>query len=340
MPVRHRLLAVLVAVLWGVNFLAIHASLQSFPPFLLVALRFALIAVPTVLLVPRPEVPLRWLVGYGLGFGVAQFTFLYWGMAAGMPAGLSSLVLQASGPFTLVLGALLLGEHVRGRQWVGIVVALTGMALVGLARLQAAALLPYLLVLVGGLGWAFGNLASRLARPPQPLHLTLWMSVVVPVPMLALSLAVEGPREIGSAFAGAFDAAAVPAWLGLLYTCVLGTAVGSGIWTWLLARHPAGVVAPFSMLVPVAGILTAFVALGERPTWLEVLGGVVVVAGVLVGGSGRTRPAAATPSAPAAVTAGGAPQPDVEERSTATPSAGSRTEPPVTVASPAQSRTT
>jgi O-acetylserine/cysteine efflux transporter len=282
-PVSHRLLAVAVAAIWGVNFLAIHASLTQFPPFFLVALRFILIAVPTALLVPRPKVRLRWLVGYGLGFGVAQFTFLYWGMAAGMPTGIASLVLQASGPFTLVLGGLLLRERVRGRQWVGIAIAVVGMVLVGFARAQVAALLPFLLVLAGGLGWAFGNLASRLAQPPNPLHLTLWMSVVVPVPMLALSLVFEGPQQIGAALAGSFSAAAVPAWVGLAYTCVIGTAVGSGIWTWLLARHPAGVVAPFSMLVPVVGIATAALVLGEVPGWLELVGGAVVVLGVMVG---------------------------------------------------------
>lgn len=296
-PIRHRLLAAAVAVIWGVNFLAIHASLQQFPPFFLVALRFLLIAVPTVILVPRPKVPVRWLVGYGLGFGVAQFTFLYWGMAAGMPTGLSSLVLQASAPFTLVLGALLLGERVRGRQWLGIAIAVAGMVLVGVSRAQASAVLPFLLVLAGGLGWAFGNLASRLAQPPNPLHLTLWMSVVVPVPMLALSLAVEGPERIAASLAGAFLPGATPAWVGLAYTCVIGTAVGSGIWTWLMARHPAGVVAPFSLLVPVAGILTAGLVLGERPTWLELLGGAVVVAGVLIGAR-RPRPALAIDPVP------------------------------------------
>ncbi len=291
MPIRHRLLAVAVAAIWGVNFVAIHASLAQFPPFLLVALRFLLIAVPTVILVPRPAVPLRWLIGYGLGFGVAQFTFLYWGMAAGMPTGLASLVLQASAPFTLVLGALLLGERVRGRQWLGIGIAVAGMLLVGVSRAQAAAILPFLLVLAGGLGWAFGNLASRLAKPPNPLHLTLWMSVVVPVPMLALSLVFEGPARIWAALSGSFGAEALPAWIGLAYTCVIGTAVGSGIWTWLLSRHPAGVVAPFSMLVPVAGLLTAGLVLGERPTWLEILGGVVVAIGVLIGSRRSRAPA-------------------------------------------------
>jgi len=297
MPVRHRLLAVAVAVIWGVNFLAIHASLTQFPPFFLVALRFLLIAIPTVMFVPRPQVPLRWLIGYGLGFGVAQFIFLYWGMAAGMPTGLASLVLQVSGPFTLVLGAVLLGEKVRRLQWIGIAVAMAGMVLVGVSRAQAAAIVPFLLVLAGGLGWAFGNLASRLAKPPNPLHLTLWMSVVVPVPMLVLSLLTEGPAQIASSLAGAFGPEAVPAWIGLAYTCVIGTAVGSGIWTWLLARHPAGVVAPFSMLVPVAGILTAALVLGERPTWLELFGGVVVVIGVMIGSRRAVLPAVIEPTA-------------------------------------------
>lgn len=288
MPLRHRLIAVAVAAIWGVNFLAIHLSLQAFPPLLLVALRFTLIAIPTVLLVPRPAVPLRWLIGYGLGFGVAQFTFLYLGMANGMPTGLASLVLQASGPFTLVLGAALLSETVRARQWWGIAVAISGMALVGVARAQAAALVPFLLVLAGALGWAFGNLSSRLAKPPNALHFTLWMSVVVPVPMLVMSLVVEGPAAIGASLANSLSVAAIPAWLGLLYTCVIATAVGSGMWTWLLARYPAGQVAPFSMLVPVVGILTAAVVLAERPSVLELVGGVVVVAGVLIG-AGRSQ---------------------------------------------------
>ena len=115
-----------------------------------------------------------------------------------MPSGLASLVLQASGPFTLVLGALLLDEQVHGRQWAGLAVAAVGMALVGVSRADAAQLLPYVLVLLAALGWALGNLSSRLARPSRPLHLALWMSVVPPLPMLALSWVVEGPDAIGA----------------------------------------------------------------------------------------------------------------------------------------------
>lgn len=157
------------------------------------------------------------------------------------------------------------------------------MAVVGLSRAATAALVPFLLVLLGALGWAFGNLASRLAAPRQPLRLALWMSVVPPLPMAALSLAVEGPDRIGSALRAAAMSAALPAWLGLAYTVLIATIAGSGLWTWLLTRHPAGVVAPFSMLVPVVGIGAAAVALEQVPSPAELLGAAIVVTGVLIG---------------------------------------------------------
>lgn len=281
MPARHAALAVLVAVLWGVNFLAIHASLAQFPPLFLVALRFALIAVPTMLLVPRPRVPVRWLLLYGLGFGTLQFLFLYLGMAAGFPTGLASLVLQASAPFTVVLGAVFLREGGGAPRLVGVAVATAGLAVVGLSYGATAPFAPFALVLLGALGWSLGNLASRQARAERPLHLVLWMSVVPPLPMLALSLAVEGPGRVGEALSTSLTAEAVPAWIGLAYTVLLGTLAGSGIWVWLMARHPAGAVAPFSMLVPVVGLATAWLVLGETPGLGELVGGALVIAGVI-----------------------------------------------------------
>lgn len=312
MPPRDRLLAATVAAVWGLNFLAIHASLAQFPPFLCAALRWTLIAIPTVLLVPRPAVPLRWLVGYGAGFGVAQFTFLYWAMSAGMPTGLSSLVLQSSAPFTVVLGTLLLGERLDRRRATGVLIAVAGLAIVGSQRLGGAGWWPFALTVLGGLGWAFGNLASRQARAPRPLHLTLWMSVVPPLPMLAISLVFEGPHRIGTALAGAPHAPG--ALLGLLYTCVIGTAVGSGIWTTLMGRHPAGVVAPYSMLVPIVGLSAAWLVLGERPGIVELAGSAVVIAGVLIASRVAAQPTAArltaisqtrTPTAASAITPDG-----------------------------------
>lgn len=284
MTPAHRLVAVAVAVIWGLNFIAIDASLAQFPPFFLVALRFALIAVPTLAFVPWPGVPVRWWLLYGAGFGTLQFLFLYWGMAAGMPAGLASLVLQCSAPFTVVLGALFLRERLSRAQVVGIIVAVGGLGLVGQQRWESAALLPFLLTLAGGLGWAMGNLGNRLAAAARPLQLVVWMSVVPPLPMLAVALWIEGPSRIGSSFATLDTATGWAALGGLLYTVVLGTVVGSGLWTYLMARYPASRVAPYSLLVPVVGLTAAWLVLGERPTSVELAGSALVVAGVLYGG--------------------------------------------------------
>jgi drug/metabolite transporter (DMT)-like permease len=182
-----------------------------------------------------------------------------------------------------LLGALLLRERMTARQVVGIALAVLGLVAIAVAQAQAAALLPLALTLVGALGWAFGNLAARLANPPNPLHLTLWMSVVPPIPLLAVSLATEGPAADWAALRAAVTPAGVPGLLALGYLAVLATVLGAGIWTALMRRYPAGVVAPYSLLVPVVGIALAAAALNERPTVVELVAGVVIVGGVLLG---------------------------------------------------------
>ena len=308
MPLRHRLLAVLVAVLWGVNFIAIHASLEQFPPFFGVALRWMPLAIAALLFVPRPDVAWRWILLYGLGFGILQFAFLYWGIEAGMPVGLASLVLQSSAPFTVALGAML-GERMSPLRGAGVLVSVVGLAVVGSQRGTLSAAWPFVLTVLGGLGWAVGNLAVRRAQASQPFRLTLWMSVVPPLPMLALSLAVEGPRRIVDSLTSLGTPVGARAVAGLAYTVLVATVVGTGIWSWLMARHPAGTVAPFSMLVPVTGLTAAWVLLGERPSGLEWLGCAVVVLGVLVtagGRSGQSRGKAAVTSSTRSLASGSA----------------------------------
>lgn len=288
MPTRDRLLAVFVAVVWGLNFPAIHLSLEQFPPLFLVALRFALVAVPTLLLVPRPAVAWRWLLGYGAGFGVLQFLFLYLAMDSGMPTGLASLVLQSSAPFTVLLAGLLLRERLTGRQLLGVALAVAGLG--GIAVYRAglgggATLVPVLLTVCGGLGWALGNLSNRQARTAQPFRLMLWMTVVPPVPMLLASVVLEGPQSIKASFTDLGSRQGGLALAGLAFTVVVATLLGSGIWTALMARHPSSTVAPFSMLVPVVGIGSSWLLLGDDTSLVEMACGAVVVTGVLLGSS-------------------------------------------------------
>jgi O-acetylserine/cysteine efflux transporter len=296
MPLRDRLLAACVAVCWGINFPATALALEHFPPFFLVALRYTLLAIPTLLFIPRPKIPLRWLLGVGIGIGILQFAFLYLGMASGMPSGLASLVLQASAPFTVIIAGIWLREHISRRAAVGVGIAVLGLAAIAVHRAQVAALLPVILTLCGALGWAIGNVSSRQAKAPNPLHLTLWTSVIPPIPMLILSLAVEGPARVGESLATAFTLQALPAVLGLLYVVVVATVIGYGIWNSLLARHPSSTVAPFSLLVPVVGVVASWVAFGEAIDLVEFVAGLAVIGGVLyASGGGRVLPAVTGP---------------------------------------------
>ncbi|MBC7594791.1 MAG: EamA family transporter [Kineosporiaceae bacterium] len=294
---RDRFLAILVAVIWGINFPAIATALDHFSPLFLVALRFGFLAVPAILFVPRPKVRLRWLIGYGLGFGTLQFVGLFVGIREGLPSGLASVVLQASAPMTVVLAGFWLGERITRRQTIGILIAASGLALIAIHRSQTAAMLPVLLVLLGAFGWAIGNICSREARPENPLHFMMWMSVIPPVPMFALALLVEGPDSIWKQVRTMGTAEAFPSMIGLAYVVLLATVVGAGIWTTLLKAHPASSVAPFSMLVPVTGLLSAWILLGEVAEPIELAGSAITVCGVLSASIGRRPAAVAEPRA-------------------------------------------
>lgn len=119
-------LALLVVVVWGLNFVVIKVGLHNMPPLMLAGLRFMLVAFPAIFFVARPKVPLNLLLGYGLTISFAQFAFLFCAINFGMPAGLASLVLQAQAFFTIVLGAFTFGERLHGKQLAGIALAIFG----------------------------------------------------------------------------------------------------------------------------------------------------------------------------------------------------------------------
>jgi O-acetylserine/cysteine efflux transporter len=276
-PARHVLLALAVAVLWGVNFVLIDIGLRDFPPLLFVALRYGLVAVPAVFFIARPPIPLRYVVSIGLFVGAATQGLLFVSMHVGMPAGLASLVIQAQALFTVALAVAFLGESPGPRQLAGGAIAVGGIGVIAAARSGHHVPLGALaLCIAGAAAWGVGNVLIRVAQPPNALALLVWSSLVATVPLTALSLWLEGPARVGDALSSA-SLAGIGA---LLYVVVVATVFGFGSWTWLLRRYPASKVAPFSLLVPVFGIASAWAALGERPDRLELIGAGIVMCGL------------------------------------------------------------
>ncbi|MEU8655112.1 EamA family transporter [Actinoplanes philippinensis] len=277
MRARDLALAVAVAAVWGFNFVVIHVGLDAFPPLLFSALRFALAAFPALLLVGRPQVPWRWVIAVALILAVTKFSLLFIGMAAGMPAGLSSLVLQSQAVFTMLFAVLLLRERPRPVQVAGLAVAVAGVVLV--AARTTAPLPAFLLVIGAAAAWGLSNVATRKASPPDTLRFMVWVSAVATGPLVVLTLIVDGP----AADLAALRAIDTPAVLSLLYIALISTLAGFAAWGFLLRRYGAATVAPFSMLVPFFGIASAALFLGEPVHLIEVAGGVLVVGGVLLG---------------------------------------------------------
>lgn len=284
---RDSLLAVLVAVIWGVNFVAIHVGLADVPPFLFLAVRFLLVAFPLVFFVPRPQAPVQAVIGVGLFMSLGQFGFLYLAMAIGMPAGLAALVLQAQVIFTILVAWAVLGERATARQLVGSAIGTLGLAIVGWGFAADAPLVPLLVTVAAALSWAIGNVIARAAKVPSGLSLVVWSALVVPVPCLALSWVVDGPDAMADAITGF----GWQAWAGTAYTVVLASLVGYTLFNGLMARHRAASVVPYILLVPPVGLAAAWLALGEVPSPVELAGGAVMMAGVAVATIRRRRPA-------------------------------------------------
>ena len=285
MTPRHTLLALLVVVIWGVNFVAIDLGLARVPPLVFLAIRFVLVAVPAVFFIRPPAIGWRNILLIGAFLSLGQFTLLYLALSLGMPPGLASLLLQTQIVFSVIVSSLLLREHPTRRQLVGIVIGMVGLAVVVVGHTHAAPWLPLVITLLAALSWAIGNVLSRRARAASGLSLVVWSGLVVPIPSLGLALLVDGPQAVGYSLTHL----SISAILSTVYTAVAASLVAYTIWNSLLARYPTGAVVPFTLLVPVIGILAAWVVYREIPTASELIGGAIMLGGLAAAVVSRRR---------------------------------------------------
>lgn len=286
MTPAHVALAVAIALVWGVNFIVMKAGLVVLPPFLFAFLRFAVAAFPLVFFYRRPPVAWRWLAAYGVGQFAAQFAFLFWGMRLGMPAGLSSAVVQLQAFFTVGLAAFFLGEPPRAMQVVATALALAGMAVIAAHVGGDASALAFAFVIASSFAWATGNIVTRRialegrARgvPIDPMAVVAWASLLALAPLSVLTLVFDGPAAIAQALRTA-DGTTVAA---VVFNAYAVTTFGFGAWSYLLRRHSATTVAPFALLVPIVGLGSAAWLGGEPLHGWTLVAAALVVAGLAV----------------------------------------------------------
>jgi O-acetylserine/cysteine efflux transporter len=279
LPPLHLLLALAVTAVWGSNFVVIKFALAHLPPLTLALLRFTLAFVPLALIIPRPRVPWRNLAAYGLLIGAGQFGLLFTAMRADITPGLASLVVQAQVFFTIGMAMHLNRERLAGYQIAALLLTCAGIAVIALHTDGSATPLGLLLVLLAAASWAGGNIVARRAGVVNMLGYVVWSSLFAVPPLMLFALTLEGWPAMTAGIAAADRAT----WAAVVWQTVGNTLFGYGAWGWLLARHQAAQVAPLALLVPVFGLATSALVLGEALQVWKLTAFALVMAGLTIG---------------------------------------------------------
>ncbi len=279
LPASHLFLALAIVAVWGTKFVVIKLSLNSFPPFLFAALRYTFAFLPLALFFPIPKVSWINLCIYGVAVGVGQFGILYFAIDGRISPGLASLVIQTQVFFTIGFAMFFAKEHLRTYQVIALLVAIIGLVVIALHTDANTTFLGLALVVFAGLSWGVANTVSRRAGSINMLSYVVWASGFAIPPLFVMSYLFEGGW---SHMSNSLALAPVGAWAGVLWQSWANTLFGYAAWAWLLSKHPAAVVAPAPLLVPIFGMGAAAYFLAEPlPPWkIEAAG--LVIAGLIV----------------------------------------------------------
>lgn len=279
MKARHLLLAISITAIWGANFSVIKLGLTTLDPFILAGIRFTLCALPAIFFIPKPDVQWRYIIGYGLVFGIGLWGVVNLGIKSGLSAGIASLVLQFSAFFTILLGSWIFKESISRFQYAGMGLALCGLLSIVSIVDGTVTTAGLTLVLLGAVAWSAANVINKKAKTTQVFAFLVWSSAFSPIPLFALDYVVNGSTGY-SAWVNQLDYRAV---LSILFQVYPNTLFGYWVWNSLLKRYPVSTVAPLSLLVPVFGLLGSVMIFNETLSLNKIVAVVLIVSGLGVG---------------------------------------------------------
>ncbi|MCF7512287.1 EamA family transporter [Pseudoalteromonas sp. L23] len=270
-------MALIVVIIWGLNFSVIKFGLAELPPILFSGLRFLVVAIPAVFFIPFPNTSVWNVLGVGLFLGVLKFSLLFIAMESNASAGIASLLLQAQVIFTILLSVLLLKETMDRFQVVGISIATFGFSLFFINSSGSTTMLGAVLILFAALFWSFSNLIMKRLQDVNLLHFIVWVSLVPPLPLFTLSYFIETDAPLTLLLN-----TTTQSWLSIAYVGYISTLIAFAIWGWLLKNHKAAAVTPFALLIPIVGIVGSALLLNERLMLIEAIGGGFILCGLTI----------------------------------------------------------
>ena len=270
-------LAVLVAVIWGLAFVASRIALDEFSPPLMTALRFVIAAVPC-LFVRKPDISWPLLIAISGTLFLGQFLAQAYGIAHGVPVGLTSVIVQSQALFTIGFTAAVFGELPTRTQAFGIAIATAGLLMICGTVGHDFSVGAFAVVMICPVSFAIGNLLLRRAQDVRMFDLFAWLCLTAAIPLLALTLISDGPQPT-------WHALSHMSLTGLACMLAIGgisTSIAYWLWGRLLRDYTAAQVVPFALLVPFVGSAASSIVFGERFGPLRLSGMVVVVCGIAV----------------------------------------------------------
>lgn len=276
---KHLSLAVLVTLVWGVNFPITKLGLRAIDPFVLTGIRFALAALPLVFFIKRPAVKFSYVAAYGFIFGLGMWGVINYGIQVGVSPGIASLIIQLSVFFTMGWGFLLFKEKIRGAQMLGAVLALIGLA--GIISTQEGnhAVLGVMLIVLSAVAWSVGNVIIKKSGVKEIFSFMVWASLIPPIPLFLTAWVMHG----SAAFEGLQASLDLTAVLSILFQVYLATHFAYWGWNSLLKLYPVSTVAPLSLLIPVFGITSSMLILDERISTPNLISIGIIIVGLAVG---------------------------------------------------------
>lgn len=277
------LIALLITAIWGVNFSIIKLGLITADPLILAGIRFTLCVLPAVFFIKKPDTSWRYIIGYGLLFGIGLWGIVNLGIKAGVSAGIASLVLQFGAFFTMVLGAFLFHENLSKYQYIGIIVALLGLTSIIFISDGSVTFIGLALVLCGAVVWGLVSIIIKKSDTKQVFSFLVWSSLFSPIPLFILSYLFNGPSGF-TELAIHFNTTTL---FSIFFQVYPNTLFAYWVWNSLLTKYPVSVVAPLSLLVPIFGMLGSVIIFNESIPSGKIIAMVFIISGLIIGLYGK-----------------------------------------------------
>ncbi len=267
------IIAILVAVIWGMGFIVAKAAMSHFSPILLMALRFTLTAFCLIWFFRPPITLYKNLFWIALVSAAIQYSLTFNGVN-GIDASTAALLIQLEVPFGLLLAWIFLGDRISVKQIAGMMVAFIGVILiVGEPKLSND--LVYVFMVIGGaFTWAIGQIMIKKLGEVGGFMLITGVAIFATPQLYIASFLFETDHF------SQIQTASVSAWGAVIYLGLIMTALGYGLWYRLLGLYTVNQVMPFLLLLPITSVLGGIFFLDESLTVKIAIGGGLAVIGV------------------------------------------------------------